>query len=271
MFTLNAYSVTDQEIVSQAPAEVKRQRIVVMSLINFRDIGENLTRIKSGNLFRSGSLHAATEKDCRYLKEIGIATILDLRLDVEIDLAPNKLPEDVRYIKLPPPLQRPKPIPGVYQRIVAKTALPPGEDMCMDYREMCVRYKDAFSTALHLIMETKDPILFHCQNGKDRTGALSALVLALLGVSKEEIYADYLASNAHIAAKNKTDLSRMSEGFNDMQKEQLLSIMEARENYLTAFFKGIEDSFGGVELYVSYILKIEKSTIDNFRAFIMTP
>ncbi len=36
----------------------------------------------------------------------------------------------------------------------------------------------------------------HCFAGKDRTGVLAALILALLGVSEADIMADYAASEA---------------------------------------------------------------------------
>ena len=36
------------------------------------------------------------------------------------------------------------------------------------------------------------PTVFHCTAGKDRTGIVAALVLALLGVSDEDIVADYV-------------------------------------------------------------------------------
>jgi len=39
--------------------------------------------------------------------------------------------------------------------------------------------------------------VFHCHTGKDRTGLLAAVVLGLLGVSDEDILADYLLSVSH--------------------------------------------------------------------------
>ena len=40
------------------------------------------------------------------------------------------------------------------------------------------------------------PVMFGCVTGKDRTGFIAALVLGVLGASREEIIADYLESNA---------------------------------------------------------------------------
>ena len=43
--------------------------------------------------------------------------------------------------------------------------------------------------------EDNYPIFFHCAIGTDRTGVVAYLVLALLGVSEEDIYRDYCFSN----------------------------------------------------------------------------
>ncbi|GIF72658.1 tyrosine-protein phosphatase [Asanoa siamensis] len=46
--------------------------------------------------------------------------------------------------------------------------------------------------ALSVIAAARDaPVVIHCAAGKDRTGLLTALVLALVGVGDEDIIADY--------------------------------------------------------------------------------
>lgn len=46
-----------------------------------------------------------------------------------------------------------------------------------------------------LANEDNYPIIFHCSIGTDRTGAVAFIINALLGVSREDIYRDYLFSN----------------------------------------------------------------------------
>lgn len=41
-------------------------------------------------------------------------------------------------------------------------------------------------------------VLFHCQEGKDRTGIIAGMLLLLAGVSDIDIYADYEISNAYL-------------------------------------------------------------------------
>jgi protein-tyrosine phosphatase len=44
-----------------------------------------------------------------------------------------------------------------------------------------------------------EPLLFHCVAGKDRTGLIAALLLALADVEPDAIAADYAASTAQLA------------------------------------------------------------------------
>jgi hypothetical protein len=44
-------------------------------------------------------------------------------------------------------------------------------------------------------------VLFHCSAGKDRTGVATALLLSALGVDRETIIQDYLASAENVAEK----------------------------------------------------------------------
>lgn len=47
---------------------------------------------------------------------------------------------------------------------------------------------------LKFMAENKGPYLFHCTEGKDRTGFLGALLNSLMGATQEEIVADYMKS-----------------------------------------------------------------------------
>ena len=50
----------------------------------------------------------------------------------------------------------------------------------------------------HVLDPASHPVLFHCAAGKDRTGVVAALVLAVLGVHDEQIVADYVLSDAAV-------------------------------------------------------------------------
>lgn len=67
------------------------------------------------------------------------------------------------------------------------------------YLAMAERGRDAFARALQLLTDDDaGPTLVHCTAGKDRTGVLVALLLAVAGVEREAIVADYAASRIHL-------------------------------------------------------------------------
>lgn len=76
----------------------------------------------------------------------------------------------------------------------------PGPFLCARYLEVAEDGVEEIAAALRLVAEARDGLVFHCASGKDRTGQLAALVLALLGVPDETIVEDYtlteLASRA---------------------------------------------------------------------------
>ena len=54
------------------------------------------------------------------------------------------------------------------------------------------RLKDLFN---YFADEANYPIAFHCSIGTDRTGLVAFLLNGVLGVSKEDLYRDYIFSN----------------------------------------------------------------------------
>ncbi len=51
--------------------------------------------------------------------------------------------------------------------------------------------------ALAEIAAAKDPVMYHCAAGNDRTGWLTAMIHLTLGVSSKTVFAEYLKSNDH--------------------------------------------------------------------------
>ena len=82
------------------------------------------------------------------------------------------------------------------------------------------------------------PALFHCNAGKDRTGMVAAVILGILGVSDEDIVADYALSDIHMQAirervLSNPDTARQMEGLPEIATEALFSAPpEAMERVL---------------------------------------
>jgi protein-tyrosine phosphatase len=163
--------------------------------VNFRDLGGYATTdgrtVAWRRIFRADGLHKLTASDRAQLIELGLATVIDLRT---LDEAKQRgsFPVDdvpVRYVALP-----------------LTDVLPATEDL-PDWGEaayVATRYGAMVSEGGPVLTEAIQvlatggslPAVMHCSAGKDRTGVLSALLLAFLGVPDETIIADYALSAA---------------------------------------------------------------------------
>ena len=72
------------------------------------------------------------------------------------------------------------------------------DEIAPDLYRICL-YVPAFDLQFnHFLVRDEEPLLFHCVAGKDRTGLIAALLLALADVEPEAIAADYAASTSHL-------------------------------------------------------------------------
>jgi protein tyrosine/serine phosphatase len=165
------------------------------TVFNFRDLGGRPGAggriVHYGRLYRSDSLHRLTDDEGEKLTALGIRTVLDLRRPHEVE-RDGRIPElpGVEYYNLHPVHREWN--PGQYDaRSGAHRYL---ADRYLDMAEEGI---DGFGAALRLIADAqRAPLVMHCFAGKDRTGVLAALTLALLGVGEADITADYGASEA---------------------------------------------------------------------------
>lgn len=147
--------------------------------VNARDLGG--TPLSSGAvrmraLLRSDNHDLLTDAGVRAVRDLGVRRILDLRHAWETREFPSPFGEDEIYRNLP--------LLGVY----------PGFDPTApdDYRPEIDHAPERVAAAFTALAEAPPgPVLIHCHGGRDRTGILTALALAVAGASHEDIAADY--------------------------------------------------------------------------------
>lgn len=171
-------------------ADTLPRNIYVDGITNVRDLGGWLTefgtRVPQGLIYRCGRLNKSKQPNVEIeITPAGIDTMLNvLNVRTEIDLrnpelydtetggiTESPLGESVDYINLP------------MEWNVGNILTDPQN------RESVQKF---FSV---LADESSYPIIFHCNIGTDRTGLFAYLLNGLLGVSKEDLYRDYLFSN----------------------------------------------------------------------------
>ena len=70
--------------------------------------------------------------------------------------------------------------------------------MAFIYERMIIDHGSSFANILRTIMQhdfSTGAILWHCSEGKDRCGMTTALILEILGATRETILEDYLKTN----------------------------------------------------------------------------
>jgi protein-tyrosine phosphatase len=113
------------------------------------------------------------------------------------------------------------------------------------------------------------PVLFHCSAGKDRTGWLSAVLLELLGVDRETIAADYLATNGYAQATNNAIMEAMRARGTVVDRDVLLPVFEARAEYLAAAYTQVDRDYGGMDGYLRDGLGLDGAVRSQLRAVLL--
>lgn len=232
------------------------------ALFNFRDVG-GLTGhdgrgVRRARLYRSDSLHRITETDQAAFTALGIRTVIDLRRPTEV-ARDGRVPayDGLAYRHIHPEHES-----------WAEQMYEPGTSLA---RYLADRYADLARTgtaglaeAVGLIADSANaPVVVHCVAGKDRTGIVCGLTLAVLGVADADIAADYALSteaserfHAWVAA-TMPDLPALPPPF-------LASPAEAMLLFLTELRTG----YGSVEGYLRHA-GVTDAQLDGLRAHLL--
>ena len=171
-------------------AESYSRNLPFSNAYNFRDVGGYAgldgRRVRWRRLFRADSLHRIADADAETFAELGIRTVIDLRRPFEVEKF-GRVADDhgVDYHNL------------VLRHVDWEEVGHPEETL--HERWLADRYlnfaedgREGIADSLRLIADpAAAPVVVHCMAGKDRTGTVCALTLSLLGVSDEDIAADY--------------------------------------------------------------------------------
>lgn len=215
---------------------------------NFRDMGGMRNSegryVKWGLLFRSDDLAHLTDADLEYLASIPLATIVDFRADDEAEAAPDKNPANLKHpVKLPVN-------PGNLRELMTESVdkEPSAEGLAAMMQELnrqlvsnpeiVEQYRRFFG---YIQSEEYAPLMYHCSAGKDRTGMAAALILSALGVEREAILNDYLASNTYLGDKYAAIVA---------ENPHYEPLMQVRREYIEAGFAAMEEKYGSVQNYL---------------------
>ena len=166
---------------------------------NVRDLGGMRTaggrETRRGSIVRGDAPDRLTARGWAALESHGVRTIIDLRNDDERapDLAPR--PPGLTTLHLP--------LDGVeHSEFWDLWTGGPQFATPLYYGPHIERFPERSARVIAAITHAEPGgVLFHCVGGRDRTGQIAMLMLALLGVAPEDIAADYVLSAERLPAR----------------------------------------------------------------------
>ena len=202
--------------------------------------------IKANKLLRSGALNRLTPTDAEKLaNNYGVSAVIDFRMNQEVSLNPDVLPENTMYYQLP---VLPFTDHATFtQRFKRRFARPESSTVHM-YKKMLTdsHANEAYRGMFDLLLNNtgkNQTLLIHCTAGKDRTGVGAMLIEGALGIPDETIRTDYLLSNEAL------DTS-LSQSDDDGNKVKALRLQPANEDNVRAIFQVVHDEYGSWPEYL---------------------
>ena len=243
-----------------APAQARH--LPLEGTYNVRDAGGYPTRdgrtIRWQMLYRADSLHRLTEQGQVHLIEAGLSTVIDLRRDVELAVAPNVLAasDRVNYVWIS---LAPNPAQAEGRRVIEPDTLARTYRTIIDDRQPELR--QILST---LAQPGAFPALVHCTAGKDRTGIVVALLLGLAGVEHATIAEDYALTATYLGSGYFADARVRAESAGHTW-EQYQHLLGCPADLMLATLADLDARYGGFEAYLRQI-GLTSDELDALRA-----
>jgi protein-tyrosine phosphatase len=242
---------------------------------NFRDLGGYPTldgrQVKWGVLYRSGTLQEATDTDLEYLHSLDLNTLVDFRSSAEKAEEPDRLPQPRGFELVEIPT-----LDGgdnsVADAIMARiesgdfSDFEPDAFMLEANRQFASRFTPQYQQFINTVIAANgEPILWHCSAGKDRAGFATAILLRILGVPEDVVFADYALSKEYALAARRKELFllRVFKGAEAADKLEVLMGVDAA--WLQAGFQRIDADYGSFENYVRDGLGLDETAVQRLQ------
>ncbi|SPP92457.1 MULTISPECIES: tyrosine-protein phosphatase [Bradyrhizobium] len=234
-----------------------QRHLPIPGTFNIRDLGgyaAGSAETRWRRILRADGLHHLDAAGMTALTGEGVTTVIDLRHDHELQSRPNPFHGHPTV---------------AYHNVSLFERLAPADmsvsDVLLDlYIQALTTRHGAISQVLTLIAEApRGVVLFHCTAGKDRTGLVAALLLALAGVADATILDDYALTKLMIAPLLDRLIAEAEE--RDADLAALRPLLACEPQTMAATIAHILDNHGSVEAYLLAI-GLSDATIARLKA-----
>jgi protein-tyrosine phosphatase len=170
------------------------------------------------------------------MQAYGVTTVLDLRSPSEVagDHQVNVRVGGVEY------LHRAL-VDDANMRKLGEAA-----DMFERYLMMLNKRQEAFCRIFTSVAEAEGGVLFHCFAGKDRTGLVAAMLLALADVPPDHIAADFAETDRRLARQYEAWINEAVPEKRDEMREEL----RCPPDRILGVLDYLDQQWGGVDSYL---------------------
>jgi protein-tyrosine phosphatase len=238
------------------------------AVFNLRDLGGYPTRdggtTRWRRLFRADGLHRTDSHGGETVAALGIRRVIDLRTDDERVNDGFFTHPSIENFHIP--------IIETLWKMSELGGADQADFLLTGYRLMATDNGARLGQALLFIAEHgHEPLVFHCAAGKDRTGVVAALLLALVGVSDEVIAEDFALSAPaaqQMAKWYEANRGAMAERTARMgfDRDQAMRLLSAEPATILTFLHGLRAQHGSIEAYVARH-GVDQAAIDRLRDY----
>jgi len=274
---------------SAAAAINDSQSLGLTTVNNARELGGYTAadgrKVKKGTLLRTAALGDASEADIKKLRDdYHLGTVLDFRMSREVESKPDPEIEGVKNLNLriidedalaeKAASLTEKDLEGIdvndpigKLRLAVKLGMI-GDQMYVNFLSTQAgkdNYKKMFEELLAL--PDGKSLLFHCTQGKDRTGCGAMLILSALGVDEETIMKDFELTNTYNAKLIESERKELSDA--GLKGEELETIMLAKDGVdpqcMLNALDWMKKTYGSVNGYTTQALGITEEQINTLK------
>ena len=276
-----------------ACAHAEDHSIALAGAGNARELGGYTTEdgrtVKRGVLLRTAKLSDATEEDIRKLTDVyHLSVVIDFRGDSEIEHFPDPEIGGVKNLNIQI-IEEARALPEEMVAEMAVLGARNGRVTKIDRLRLAIKYgvleeqtdqmyveflsndrgRAGYAQFFRELLDLPagEAMLFHCSEGKDRTGCAAMLVLFALGADEATVMEDFLLTNEFNAALIEEDRRMLrEEGIPEEEWDGYLPQMDqVSPAYMQNALAWMTENYGSPLGYITQELGVTEEALNELR------